>query len=233
MRIFVIYLLLILNTYADQKLPFEVNQIIGGNPVVNEHLEVLGIVSTEEGLYCSGVLIDKNYVLTAAHCLAGREKETLSVYMGDGVLTKDPFAIVGQFQIENYFISPGYEFFFFLDNAEEISVNDIAVIQLKESIEGVVPVPILSNYSEIKKALKKNNLFEVVGFGSIDSDGEEMGQKRSVTIPLIDYTFSTANIQAKGKDSCVGDSGGPAFTTNEREKKLFALVSFGTGGMWR
>lgn len=61
------------------------NRIVGGvNTGVNEFPMMAALVDARsKTIFCGATIIDKNYVLTSAHCIYGRDISTYGVLVGD------------------------------------------------------------------------------------------------------------------------------------------------------
>lgn len=204
-------------TTADQA-------IVGGQTASPaEFPTVVALESSPGNWFCTGTLIDKDWVLTAAHCVAGETAASVKIRFDDANINDTTGGrVVAVAEIHG---NPGFN-----DNAWD---NDIALIKLAESVTDRVATPVH------RTAIAAATSVTEVGYGDADNNGGGAGLLRKLTTPTVDCAMandpgiSGANLlcfnAATGHASCYGDSGGPAFVTVNGTFEVAGVTSGGTG----
>lgn len=190
--------------------------------------------------YCGGTLVDRDTVVTAAHCMGG----LLGIPLVDDVLglvlTNPVYVQVGtnhldaggeSIQAITISVHPDYD-----------SDHDVAILQLERQAVLGSPIPYARPGDEALYA--PGTLATVTGWGLTSEGGSGSNELREVQIPILDdaqcaaaYGSSTdaatefcAGYPQGGKDSCQGDSGGPVVVPDGHGGHLLVgIVSWGEG----
>lgn len=186
-----------------------------------------------DGHLCGGSLIAENWVITAAHCMAGRKPEDISILAGVYDLT----AAGGQTrQVHRIVVHPEYN--------SITQDSDVAMIQLETPVEKLALIPLISGTSGLA-----GSLATTLGWGSMEPDGTANPSKlQEVQLPIVsnrecnrafEQEYSVGNSVSKNmlcagytdenKDACFGDSGGPLMVRQRGNWVLAGLVSWGLG----
>jgi secreted trypsin-like serine protease len=196
--------------------------IVGGaklSAAAQKEAGVVGIVIvTDDGMgICTGSLIDKRIVLTAAHCLNESEGAIRKMYavfspdMSKATRENVRAVVTG---VANESFSP----------SESASWNDVALIKLSEDAPADFKLARLPS-SRTDAALKAGAKATQMGFGKAEATRnptkDTSGVLRTVGVSLLEKSADGKELhfdEAK-RGSCNGDSGGPAFI-READGKL-------------
>ncbi|XP_062135970.1 melanization protease 1-like [Drosophila sulfurigaster albostrigata] len=180
---------------------------------------------------CGGALIDTKFILTAAHCVDGFDKNINEMSVLLGAHNKTEINNTTRFNVKNITIHPNYT------NVTR-TLNDIAILEMEGSADfstfKIRPACLpTSSREDIKE-------FRSAGFGRT-KEGKESSELLQTTLTTRDikkcqfttYTnlnetlnFCTGPKNGKtGGDVCRGDSGGPIFTFDPNHSNcLFAVM---------
>jgi endonuclease G len=211
-----------------------ITRIVGGRPTHKAEFPECCCVGGRDpngnGFYfCSGTLIAPNVVLTAGHCT---ELEIQRVQLGSSSIDDPDAEVIGVRTVVRH---TGYQ-------AEPVFANDLCLLVL-ESDATIAPAP-LATPQQLATAASVH----LVGFGYNDPVRPHgFGIKRQVEVPITalqrderddlshaatrygfhDYEFVAGRKQL-GRDSCNGDSGGPAYVFVQGQFALAGVTSRST-----
>ena len=205
-------------------------RIVGGTEVPNGKYPFMAYIE----LYrngkpigsCTGSLIDRDSVLTAAHCLIYRgvlvpTGALLTVGVTDRTQTNQG-QVIG---VSEPFIHPRF-------NDQRNLAFDAAVLKLKRPITGIKPINLAT--------AKQNHLetpgrkLTAAGWGVTRTKGKQTPTRmREVSVPVVSDARATRAYDSfppawqyfpslavaageKGQGACYGDSGGPVFDSGSR-----------------
>lgn len=210
--------------------------------------EVVALLTSSGESVCTGALLGRDTVVTAAHCFCGAPVEQVVF----GASTTDPvktISITGRPVVPNdvNLVSDGYT-----SSACERSTfgNDVAVVKLSETVGARVSRrTVRFGQSEHVAQARAGTTLYVVGFGRTETG--KKGTKMRATMPIINPTCRPSDA-VSGADQtgcvadrefvsqlldrtpakpaagpCIGDSGGPAFIKIGSRQYLVGVVSRG------
>lgn len=198
-------------------LSFNANAIVIRHDVQDQEYLKLGqkyqasIVQIEG---CTGTLIDQNWLLTAAHCVSGRE---------DMLFVANH--INNTYRIESVIVHPNYD-------VNDISAYDIALVQLKEPITNGKPAKIYSLDNEKGKQV----VFVGKGVSGNGRDGLTKNdfKLRGATNTIVEQKDKVIGFKFDSPQNATdlegisgpGDSGGPAFVNVDSQLYVVGVSSY-------
>ncbi|MDB5532382.1 MAG: peptidase and chymotrypsin/Hap [Hyphomicrobiales bacterium] len=166
--------------------------------------------------FCTGVVMARDIVLTAGHCVSGASD--LAAYVGGG----EPIPVSAAS------VHPGYR-------ADAIKTRqrsiDLAMVKLSR--------PLPANLTPVRLSTRTSfavgDLFYIAGFGlAREGDERSAGTLRAGTItaraPLSSILLWADDPAKQGFGACTGDSGGPIFSSNASELVAITVWSRGANG---
>lgn len=196
-------------------------EIINGQKAEDGVLKFMASVQNNGKHSCGGVLIGKDFVLTAAHC----DKSNLSVVLGSHNIRRNAKLAV-RYPVERKCKHPLFK--------NTNTGNDIMLLKLSKAVKSVKPARIPTKGQDISA----NALCQVAGWGLNQTRGVAVEDLRVVKVSTIGLDICRklwmqmklslpANVVCAGgyksrSGACQGDSGGPLVCRG----KVVGIVSF-------
>jgi trypsin len=169
---------------------------------------------------CGGIIISPVTILTAAHCIFGRENFKFQIRAGSDLKSQGG-------QIINV-----TKMFLYEDYQQSGFYNDIAILKLQSRLQinsKVQPIQVAPRGFKVPD----NAPLLVSGWGTTTWQGSSPERLQKVVVPAVsnvECAKAYSNVRAhkicagiEGRDSCQGDSGGPLVY----RKVLVGIVSSG------
>lgn len=230
--------------------------IVGGEEAIRGEFPFLAALGYKKNsrskikFKCGGALINRRYVITAAHCITD---ELAQVVLGDWKIDTDPDCQDTCAKAQKYDVTKDdVKVHQRWDKRRVTTVgHDIALIKLpyavetvNENADGNIVLPICLDWSS--SGLPHDWELLVAGWGRTSSDARDHGDFRKIgahsnimqklvlpPVPIEECKtkydvfkniHSVRHLCAggeKGKDSCSGDSGGPLISRKGKEDPMF------------
>jgi hypothetical protein len=199
--------------------------MVGGAPPGNAAIarHVVMIVGSG-GTFCTGVAIARDLVLTAAHCtLPGADYKLMEFDAAHQPVLRDVAQIARH---------PQFDLKTLLAHR---ATADVTLLKLAVPLGAAfAPAPLAGTMP----AVAPGDAFTVAGFGvAVRGDGKTSGRLRAATLIATGHPgtlqIRLMDAQTKGEaaglGACTGDSGAPAFATQDGRLVVAGLVSWSTG----
>jgi secreted trypsin-like serine protease len=210
---------------ADEQTPYasvspKSPMIVGGTAVPNGKYPFMAYVKLyrngKRSGICAGSLIDRNSVLTAAHCLLNTTGAVVVVartdlrkkYRGQEIGASRPF-------IHPRYKGNGY---------------DVGVLNLRRPVKGIKPIKLAT--AKQNNLEKPGHILTAAGWGVMKQRPDILPKRmHEVSVPVVSDSRAKRAYQSqgpkylpglhvaagkKGKSACFGDSGGPLFDSGSR-----------------
>jgi hypothetical protein len=208
--------------------------IIGGTATTLGQFPSVVVLEVPNGI-CTGTLITKDWVLTAAHCIDPkvlRVSNQAAVTAGTRVhfntidATRNPGTVV---RAAETIKSASF-------SIDALGDNDIGLIRLASPVTDVAPSPV----NLLNEMAPIGTIVTMVGYGATAISNQMpsgvgkaffLENRVSISCASIDGSIKDANLlcyrQNDSKGKCEGDSGGPSFATINGVETVVGVTSFG------
>ncbi|KAJ8005547.1 hypothetical protein DPEC_G00119080 [Dallia pectoralis] len=208
-------------------------EIVGGQEVEPHSVPYIALLEDKNDMGCGGMLINKKWVLTAAHCLGWGfpwQTDIQMVHLGVHSLKKATRSSIQSIQVMKNIPHPDYD--------ATTHQHDIMLLQLKKAVKESNTVRVKPLPNPLKDIQAGTKCF-VAGWGLTSEKGSASDVLLNVSVTVIDRKvcnksyggeitngmFCAGSVTDQPADACQGDSGGPLVCGGE----LRGVVSHGKG----
>ncbi len=198
-------------------------KIQGGGEVTHDNVlakSTVALLDSQGQFFCSGTLITRRSVVTAAHCYEASKGQAIQISFGTNINYST------KIQSLHKFVNKDYNKNAMNDGTYSYPVYDIGLVVLPQPApSNFVPMPILP------RSLQKNEPIYLAGFGSTPVGQvvrPGVGILRSVNASIYEI-YNNGEFQfisdTYEKGFCRGDSGGPAAVFINNQIWLIGVAS--------
>ncbi len=200
--------------------------VVGGEPAPPGNDDVVGLAFYDESsqlvdTFCTGSVIQDDWILTAAHCIdqsngfAGAGLQRVAVW-GDDIRAEGPTELIPWAEA---LVSPTYD--------EASFTGDIGLVRLERPHPDPTWVVLRDEpfgTDQVGASL------EVFGFGATGDGRADSGVKRTTQLPIEEVDASNIITFTPDRNVCSGDSGGPGFVEQPWGREQVGINAFVTPG---
>ncbi|XP_055325062.1 trypsin-1-like [Sitodiplosis mosellana] len=209
-------------------------RIVGGQETEVNQYPWMALLTYSNRFYCGASLINDRYVMTAAHCVSGFNKDRIGVTLLEHDRSKPGETELIKRKVMRIIRHAGY--------SPTNFNNDIALLRLDREVKFTNVLKPVCMPSRGKSFSHLDGI--ATGWGATKEQGDISVNLQEVTVPILSnsecrktgYGASriTDNMLCAGlkdgqKDSCQGDSGGPLHVVNDTIYQVVGVVSWGEG----
>jgi Trypsin len=211
-------------------IPTHGQAVVNGTLVTSNKyvVPIEAIYNSTSSNYCTGVMISKNVLITAGHCILDENKQvSKNIYVGrPGTLQKNirlEYGLVTSSFIPDDFLGTG------VDNS--VGPSDIAMLVIDRIFSEVEPLQIASE-NDLKQMKFNEAGLRAIGYGFTSDANDVAGEPYYFDGTLVNYEYpSRANtfvMSSKIGGSCSGDSGGPVLNITPKKILLLGVITGGS-----
>ncbi|XP_045206198.2 chymotrypsin-1-like [Mercenaria mercenaria] len=219
------------------------DRIVGGNFADRGEYPWLIVLRYNGGFICGGTILNKDTILTAAHCV----EEDPNQWFGDYSIKAGDYQTFKKESTEQIVRVQRVRVHNMYDKLADTD-RDIAILKLKESLtfnDYVKAIPLASKSQE--KTLVKLNKCVVAGIGDTQNWDSTPNKAKEAAVTMKGkstcsklakkYKAKFTNYMVcsldEGEGACSGDSGGPLMCF-DRQRKAYqvGIVSYGSEDCW-
>lgn len=204
-------------------MPLPASALIGGKLAPAEIAAQAALIVSTRGASCTGVVLTRDLLLTAAHCVQPKADYAVVVFESAGpkLVPATRIALHPRFDPEHF--------------RTRKPTPDLAIVKLSS------PLPASFRAAQLSRDIvqpKPGDEFVLAGYGiAAESDEKSAGKLRTVTLPAIGNTIDSTGVimvrlsagGGKAAGACTGDSGGPVY----KEREVAAVIGWSTGAKGR
>ncbi|XP_063992625.1 serine protease nudel isoform X2 [Diachasmimorpha longicaudata] len=185
-------------------------RIVGGRTSQPQAWPFLVAVYKDGYFHCGAVILDDQWIMTAAHCVDGHKTHFYEIQAG--LLRRYSYSPMAQSRRARYIVPhPAYN--------RATMVNDIALIKLNEPLRfnrWIRPTCLPEDGWNFHPTPQTTCI--TIGWGATVEHGPDPDDLREVEVPILPQCKHNADrigeeicagVSQGGKDACQGDSGGP------------------------